>query len=210
MPKHKEVKTEDGLTLLTISETARRLKIARTTLQHHLNNTVHARIMRPHGGKNLVVWEVAQKIFKEMHDTNNRGRKSEIRQRLEADAVKNPEPINKNISEDNKNISDSTLPPEDDPGVIEIDGIPDMRISRRKMEHFKAQKAEIEFLKAKDQVVDVEVVKKDAMDMASRVRNNILNIAPRIAPELASMEDTLEIEKYLEKNFRDALEELAR
>lgn len=98
----------------------------------------------------------------------------------------------------------------DDPDIETIGEIHKFNDERAKKEHFEARLSEIKLKEKLGELVSAEEVVSDAHEISQKIRNSILNIPKRVAPELAAINDAFEIEKYLDKEFRNVLEELSR
>jgi hypothetical protein len=74
---------------------------------------------------------------------------------------------------------------------------PDFQKARAHREYYLAQMAEMEFHKAQGSTVDVADVQSGAYTAGRMLRDTLLSLPPQVAPELASMSDPWEIERYL-------------
>jgi len=95
-----------------------------------------------------------------------------------------------------------------DPGKIE--SIHNLNSERAKKEHYEAKLSEIKLKERMGELVSAEEIVKDAQEISQKIRNAILNIPKRVGPELAALKDPFEVEKYLDKEFRNVLEDLSR
>ncbi len=68
----------------------------------------------------------------------------------------------------------------------------------------------IELRRAKRQLLDADEVKRTAFDAGRKVRDSVLNVPDRIADQLATMMDSMEIRQLMEKELKDALTILSR
>lgn len=57
--------------------------------------------------------------------------------------------------------------------------------------------AEMEFCKAQGSLVEVSVVQKGAFQVARMLNESLLGMSPQLAPQLAAMSDSWEIERHL-------------
>lgn len=81
--------------------------------------------------------------------------------------------------------------------------------SRAIREAYQAQLAKLEFEERSGRLVSVEAVKIEAFKTHRRVRDAILNIPDRCAPQLATMTDAVEIHAYLLSEITQALRQLS-
>jgi len=88
--------------------------------------------------------------------------------------------------------------------------IPDIYNSKAIKEAFAARLAKLEYEEKAGQVIRIDKVKIEAFNVARQLRNALLNIAPKIATELAALTDPHEVEMLLDREIREALIELSR
>jgi hypothetical protein len=88
------------------------------------------------------------------------------------------------------------------------DQIPDLNESRARHEHYKAEKARLEALQGRGELVPAEQVKKEAFQMGRVVREALANLADRLSHELAGVTDPAVIHQVLTQEHRAALTEL--
>lgn len=91
------------------------------------------------------------------------------------------------------------------PGDDLLDDIPNFNVSRAKREAYQAELARLEYEEKQGTLVDAEAVKKEAFRTARLVRDAMLNIADRIAAELAADTDAFSVHKRLTTEIRTAL-----
>lgn len=82
--------------------------------------------------------------------------------------------------------------------------------TRIKSESEKAKLLEIKAKVEAGKYVDVDEVRAAAFKQARIVRENILILADRLAPVLASISDAVEIHRILQEEHNKALEELSK
>ncbi|NVH61940.1 hypothetical protein HQ621_13610 [Pseudomonas simiae] len=87
---------------------------------------------------------------------------------------------------------------------------PDYQKARTRLALAQAEKAESEVLQANGELVKRAVVDEAAFAAGRMVRDLLLALPPQLAPELAAMNDPWDIEKYLIKELRGALEDAER
>lgn len=89
------------------------------------------------------------------------------------------------------------------------DKIPDLNDSRARREHYLAEKARMEALQGRDELVPADQVKAEAFAMARAVRDGMLGIADRLAPQLAATTDARQVHILMTDEIRVALRGLA-
>lgn len=77
--------------------------------------------------------------------------------------------------------------------------------ARSLREIFSAKMAKLDYETAIGKMVDAEIVKKEAFDVARQVRDRVLNVADRIDAELAAINDVRSINFKLKAALIDAL-----
>lgn len=77
-------------------------------------------------------------------------------------------------------------------------------------EEIKARLLELELEEAEGRLVDIKDVKKEIELICTSIREAILNVPAKIAPELLSCVEVVEMESKLYKELNFALEGLAR
>lgn len=77
-------------------------------------------------------------------------------------------------------------------------------------EEIKARLLELELEEAEGRLVDVKDVKKEIQNICTAIRESILNVPAKIAPELLSCTEIVEMETKLYKELNLALEGLSR
>lgn len=89
------------------------------------------------------------------------------------------------------------------------DQIPDLNDSRARYEHYKAEKARLEALQGRGELVTAADVKAEAFACGRAVRDALLGLADRLAPILAATMDARECHRLLTEEHRIALRSLA-
>lgn len=89
------------------------------------------------------------------------------------------------------------------------DQIPDLNDSRARREHYLAEKARLEALRGRDELVPADQVKAEAFACARAVRDALLGLADRLAPMVAATTDARECHRLLTEEHRVALRGLA-
>lgn len=88
-------------------------------------------------------------------------------------------------------------------------GIPEYQKSRRMKEALLVRQLNFEMEVKMGKYVLVEAVERGASKMASIFRDTILGISSRIAPQLCSITDPVEMQAKLDAEHRKALEQVA-
>lgn len=89
------------------------------------------------------------------------------------------------------------------------DQIPDLNDSRARREHYLAEKAKLDALQGRAELVPAEQVKNEAFALARAVRDGMLSIAERVSPLLAATTDARQVHQLLDQEIRVALRGLA-
>lgn len=89
------------------------------------------------------------------------------------------------------------------------DQIPDLNESRARHEHYKAEKARLEALQGRGELVPAAEVKAAAFKLARGVRDGIMAIPDRLAAQLAGTTDARQCHTLLTEELRVALRSLA-
>ena len=89
------------------------------------------------------------------------------------------------------------------------DQIPDLNDSRARREHYLAEKARLDALLGRDELVPSEQVKSQAFALARAVRDGMMGIADRLAPQLAASTDARHVHQLLTEEIRVALRGLS-
>ncbi|WP_273820576.1 terminase small subunit [Pseudomonas asplenii] len=87
---------------------------------------------------------------------------------------------------------------------------PDFQKARALREHNLAQMAEIELRKVKGELVEAAAIKLAAYSNGRLLRDQLLGLATRLAPEMSAMTDPWQIEKHLTAAIRQTLEDAER
>lgn len=106
-----------------------------------------------------------------------------------------------------------TTPADDDrelPGEDVTEGeLPEVAISRKRTEHFKALQTELDYRLASGKSVDVDDVAQIVEREYSAVRQRMLAIKVSLAPELVGLTDEVEIQALIDQHISEALQELS-
>ena len=89
------------------------------------------------------------------------------------------------------------------------DEIPELNDSRARREHYLAEKARLEAMRGREELVPASDVKAEAFALARSVRDGMLRVADRLAPLLAATTDARETHRLLTEEIRVALRGLA-
>lgn len=96
--------------------------------------------------------------------------------------------------------------PGDDVGEA---GLPEVAISRKRTEHFKALQAELDYRKDIGQYVAVDEVAKHVEREYAAIRARLLAVKVSMAPELQGLDDLAQIEAIIDQYINEALQELS-
>jgi hypothetical protein len=101
-------------------------------------------------------------------------------------------------------------PPEEEKPLPDVHpGIPDYVDSKRKTEYFVAKTKELEFKKRSGELVSKKEIEKSYFEFSRKMRDDILSLPMRLAPELAVENDPQKVELYLKNELTKLLEGLA-
>jgi DNA-binding transcriptional MocR family regulator len=89
------------------------------------------------------------------------------------------------------------------------DQIPDLNESRARREHYQAEKARLEALQGRGELVPAEDVKREAFALGRQIRDAMQGIPDRVASLLAAATDVREVHRMLSEEIRVALRGLA-
>ena len=89
------------------------------------------------------------------------------------------------------------------------DSIPDLNESRARREHYQAEKAKLEALQGRGELVPVAEVKAQAFALARGLRDGLMGIPDRLAPMLAATQDATQVHRLLSEEIRVALRGLS-
>lgn len=81
--------------------------------------------------------------------------------------------------------------------------------SEKRLKHYRAELARIDFEEAQGKLINAERVKRQAFKVARATRDAMLNIPDRVAAELAAEKDQFLVHKRLTDEIRMALEGLS-
>lgn len=94
-------------------------------------------------------------------------------------------------------------------GEDALRGIPKLAVSKAVRAAYDAKLAELAFKKEAGSRVAIEEVKREAANLARSIRDNVLGIPDRIAPQLAATMDVREVHRMLSDELKIALRALA-
>jgi hypothetical protein len=87
--------------------------------------------------------------------------------------------------------------------------IPEYGESRAKREHYLARLAELQVASQEQQLMDADEVRRERFETGRRIRNWLMAMAARVAPDLAVMDEPAAISIFMERQMADALTGLA-
>jgi predicted DNA-binding protein YlxM (UPF0122 family) len=91
-----------------------------------------------------------------------------------------------------------------------IDQIPNYGESKAKREHFLAELAKLDVEQKKKDLIPVAEIKKSSFEIGRAIRENLTNLADRLANQIAGETDPQIIHKLLTEEHRTALEQLVK
>jgi hypothetical protein len=89
------------------------------------------------------------------------------------------------------------------------DQIPDLNESRARREHYQAEKARLEALQGRAELVPAADVKRQAFELARAVRDELSGIPDRVASMIAASSDVRQVHRMLSEEIRVALRGLS-
>jgi len=87
--------------------------------------------------------------------------------------------------------------------------MPPLNQSRLVLETYKARLAKLEYEEKVGKLIDADQVRESAFKLARQTRDGVLNIADRVAADLAAETDAFKVHARLTKEIREALRALA-
>lgn len=88
------------------------------------------------------------------------------------------------------------------------DQIPDLNDSRARREHYLAEKARLDALQGRKELLPADQVKAEAFALARGLRDGLMRLADRVAPTLAATADARQVHHLLTEEIRVALRSL--
>ena len=146
-------------------------------------------------GKELIDFDKANELW----DRNTLQQPPSVKQQAQAAAAAAVEAIPTPTDQQLRNLIQGL--PEDQ--------IPDLNDSRARREHYLAEKARLEAMRGREELVPASDVKAEAFALARSVRDGMLRVADRLAPLLAATTDARETHRLLTEEIRVALRGLA-
>jgi len=98
----------------------------------------------------------------------------------------------------------------DEESIQRLQEVLDYPGARAKYTKYKAELARLEFEEEDKQLVRVQDVKHEAFECARKVRNKVLSVVDRVSGLVAAEQDEFIVRGILEKELRNALEELSQ
>ncbi|NUU35184.1 terminase small subunit [Pseudomonas sp. C2B4] len=106
--------------------------------------------------------------------------------------------------------SESTITAAPPPVDEEQGQLPDFQKARAHREHYLARMAEMEFRKAQGELVEISFVQKAAYETSRSLNQSLMSLSPQLAPQLAALSDSWEVERQLTAALRQRLNEAAQ
>ncbi len=88
------------------------------------------------------------------------------------------------------------------------ENIPTKAISQARHEHYKAEKARIEYERQKGQYIDLDDFKKGLLGEARAIRDQFDSFSDRLAPILSGVDDPVKITNIIDKELNQILGKL--
>ena len=96
------------------------------------------------------------------------------------------------------------------PGAdVSEDELPEVAISRKRTEHFKALQTELDYRRDAGELVPIDEVGKAVEREYANVKARMLAIKVSLAPELVGLDDLVTIQNLIEQHIIEALQELS-
>lgn len=89
------------------------------------------------------------------------------------------------------------------------DQIPELNESRARREHYQAEKARLEALQGRGELVTAEDVKREAFALGRALRDQLMGIPDRVASMVAATNDARQVHHLLTEEIRVALRGLS-
>ena len=89
------------------------------------------------------------------------------------------------------------------------DAIPELNESRARREHYQAEKARLEALQGRGELVTAEDVKREAFALGRALRDQLMGIPDRVASMVAATNDPRQVHQLLTEEIRVALRGLS-
>jgi hypothetical protein len=87
---------------------------------------------------------------------------------------------------------------------------PDARIENSWLARYRKELTHLELQTKQGLLIDKAEMQKDLFKVFREVRDSLLNIPSKIAPEVCAMDDPFEVQKFIEKQIRESLEALVK
>lgn len=202
--------------LIPIREAARRLGVSDTAVRKAIKlGRVSVAGLNPNNDRPLLSWPEAQAQWLANSDGSKRshvGGTGLSKERAKYD--KAPPEIALPVSGSGAGPGSGFVPPAaaaDDAGDVgrTAAGGPSYAQSRAVREAYAARLQKLEYEERIGKLVSTEQLQVEAFKVHRRVRDAILNIPDRCAPQLASMSDIAEVHAYLLGEITEALRQLS-
>jgi hypothetical protein len=87
---------------------------------------------------------------------------------------------------------------------------PDARIENSWLARYRKELTHLELQTKQGLLIDKGEMQKQLFKVFREVRDSLLNIPSKIAPEVVAMDDPFEVQAYIEKQIRESLEALVK
>lgn len=177
---------------VTVDQFAKHMGVSRPSIQYHLRKgTFGDAAVRLESG----VWAIDLETATFNYKKNVQGGGSDVRKKVhQARAV--------------RIMKEKAQEVQDEPVVTSLDlpgYIDDLTGAKTKRENYMAEISRLEYEEQIKKLVSSEEVQKALFKTFRELRDSLLNIPGKLAPELASMDDVFAITQFLEKEIRQGL-----
>ena len=96
------------------------------------------------------------------------------------------------------------------PEFDDNDAPPDARIENSWLARYRKELTHLELQTKQGLLIDKGEMQKQLFKVFREVRDSLLNIPSKIAPEVVAMDDPFEVQAYIDKQIRESLEALVK
>lgn len=195
---------------------ARFRKVSHVTVQDYISKgqiSFECFVNDPRTGKALLDSDLADaELKRNLNQAQHMGARNQGR--MQKELAKAPIVGDDNGSQPGGDQSDdsaktSVAPPAKEPTAFDLD-IERYQKSKADTEYHRAKKLALETAVREGSLLDAEKVRKLITKLIGETKEKLLNVPAKIAPELVSMDDPIEIENKLSSEINSVLENLSR
>lgn len=187
--------------LISIREAGRRLGVSDTAVGKAIKvGRIDPPVIR--NGRKWLDWKSVEEKWHQNTDTSKRSHVGSKGGKRRAEHYKEAEQKLPTSAELANEKPDAT--PQQSTG-----GAPSYNQSRAIREAYNARLAKLEYEEKSAALVRMDAVRLEAFKAHRKIRDAILNIPDRCAPQIASMSDVTEVYAYLMREINDVLSELS-